>query len=149
MPTVRQKKLAKAVIENTQLDNPKPAGQVLKSVGYGTGLQNQPKRVLESEGFKEALEDYGFSEENARKVVASILLDEKKDANARLKASDMVFKVHGSYAPDKRLNVNVEVEANPELKELTHKLNELYRGSSGRSDGGITGPMGGEAQDQE
>lgn len=37
---------------------PLPVGEVLKSVGYGTGLQNQPKRVLESEGFQEILSKY-------------------------------------------------------------------------------------------
>ena len=62
-PTPRQKKGAKAVIENLMRDKPIGVGEVLKSVGYGTGLQNQPKRVLQSEGFKVALAEYGLTEE--------------------------------------------------------------------------------------
>ncbi len=36
---------------------------MLKSVGYGTGLQNSPQRVVESPGFKQSLAEYGLTEE--------------------------------------------------------------------------------------
>lgn len=49
-------------MENLLFDKPESKGEVLKSVGYGTGLQNQPQRVLESEGFKEALAEIGLKE---------------------------------------------------------------------------------------
>lgn len=55
IPTPRQAKAVIAVIKNEQSDNPLPMGQVLKSVGYGTGLQEQPHRVIESEGFQKLL----------------------------------------------------------------------------------------------
>lgn len=57
-PTPRQELAAKAYVKNLQLDKPKPIGEVLKSVGYGTGLQNQPARVIESEGFQSILKTY-------------------------------------------------------------------------------------------
>jgi len=46
------------VIQNLQSSNPLPTGQVLQSVGYGTGIQHQPGRVIESDGFQTLLEQY-------------------------------------------------------------------------------------------
>jgi len=111
MATIKQRKVAQLIIENETLDKPLTGGQMLEKVSYSVGIQKQPSRILESEGVKEALNDYGFNEENAKYVVASILMDEERDANARLKASDMVFKVHGTYAAEKRTSLNVNVEA--------------------------------------
>lgn len=75
---------------------------MLEKVGYSkTMAKAKTKDVLESVGVQEELRAMGFTEENAKTVVQDIMLDVEKDANARLKAADMVFKVHGSYAPDK------------------------------------------------
>ncbi len=60
--------------------------------------------MIESAGVQEALEDLGFNENSAKKVVAEIMLNEKVDPNARLKATDQVFKVRGSYEADKSVN---------------------------------------------
>lgn len=111
MPTVRQKRLAKVIIENTVSPEPLNKGQMLEKVGYSPNLVKQPGRVIEAEGVQEALMESGFTEDNAKKVVESIMLDPTKDPNARLKASDMVFKVHGSYAPDKNININITQRA--------------------------------------
>lgn len=75
LPTPRQKKAAKAVVENALSDKPTSTGQVLKNVGYGTGLQDQPKRVLESEGFKVALGEIGL-----KKALQNAGIDSKKIA---------------------------------------------------------------------
>ena len=111
MSTTKQKRVAKLIIENQTLDKPLTGGQMLEKVSYSVGLQKQPSRILESDGVKEALNDYGFSEDNAKKVVASILNDEGRDPNARLKAADMTFKVHGTYAAEKSTTLNVNVDA--------------------------------------
>lgn len=50
------------------------------------------------------------------------------DGQALAKALDMVAKIQGAYAPERRLNLNIEVEASAEVKDLTNKLNEIYRG---------------------
>lgn len=102
MPTTKQKKLAKALIENMASDKPKTAGELLEVAGYGEGTQTgSPGRTIEQKGVQEALEEYGFSEENAKMVVSEIMLNGDVDARARLKATDQVFKVKGSYASDK------------------------------------------------
>lgn len=99
------------MVDNLSLDKPKTAGEVLKSVGYGTGLQNQPKRVLQSEGVQEELKNYGFDPEEAKRIVGEILVGGENDT-VKLKAADMIFKVHSTYAPEKSLNVNVHMSGN-------------------------------------
>lgn len=72
---------------------------------------------------------------------------DEPDYAVRHKYLDSAYKIKGSYAPEKSVNVNVEVEASPVIKELTDKLNGLYRGSSESSDGGITSVVDPKAQD--
>ena len=122
MTTPRQKKAVDALITNLQAPHPKSTGQVLKSVGYGTGLQNQPKRVLESDGVKDELKRLGFDEDSAKHVVGKILASEYEEARDRLKAAEMVFKVHGSFAPDKHVNLNLDAELTREERAIAAKL---------------------------
>jgi len=102
MATQRQKKVAKLIVENASLDKPLNGGEILENVGYSDGIQRYPKIVMESEGVQDELEILGFTEANAKTVVASILLNDEADNNSRLKAADQVFKVVGSYAPEKK-----------------------------------------------
>lgn len=129
MSTEKQKLLAQAIIENAALDIPLNGGEMLEKVGYSPNLVKQPGRVIESEGVQQALKEYGFTENNARMVVSEILLNGDHEANARLKAADMVFKVNGSYAPEKSVNLNLNGDVMPseELEKLANKLNELSR----------------------
>lgn len=69
----RQKKAAKAIISNLQSEKPLPAGEVLRSIGYGK-ISNGPIRVLESPGFKQALRDLGLTEE----LITSSLVEDIK-----------------------------------------------------------------------
>lgn len=130
MPRIKQRKVAQKLIENVKLAKPLTAGEIVESSGYGPSMKKNPQVVINSQGVKEALEEYGFTEDNAKKVVAKILLNDDTEPNARLKAADQVFKVHGSYAAEKHVNLNVEVEASEEIKEIAQKVNELYRGGN-------------------
>jgi hypothetical protein len=116
MATQRQKKLAKVIVENSTKDKPINAGQMLEKVGYSDNLVKQPGRVIESEGVQEELKELGFTEENAKRVVKEIMLNENVDPSARLKATDQVFKVKGSYAPEKR-DVKVDVTSYAEYND--------------------------------
>ena len=102
MATTKQKRVAKLIIENTKLDKPLTDGEIVENSGYGVSMKKNAFVVLESEGVKEELEAQGFTEENAMKVVQEIMLNEKVEPNARLKATDQVFKVRGTYAPEKK-----------------------------------------------
>ena len=110
------------MIDVMKSNKPITGHELLGRNGYGTGLQHQPSRVLESVGVKQALEDYGFTEDNAKKVVAKILLSSKSRDENKLKASEQIFKVHGSYAPERHLNLNIDSP----LKELsTEELEQM------------------------
>lgn len=111
MASIRQKRLAKAIIENSQSPKGKTAGQLLESVGYPhSTATTYPGAVIEQKGVQEELQNLGFDEESAKKVVKSILT-KGKDEN-RLKAADMIFKVTGGYAPEKSINLNASLDTN-------------------------------------
>lgn len=98
MATELQTNLAKEIIKNTKRKKPLNKGKMLEIVGYKESVARaKPGEIIEQKGVKQALEDFGFSEENAKKVVAGIMLSDKAKDESRLKATDQVFKVHGSY----------------------------------------------------
>jgi hypothetical protein len=126
MPTLKQRKVAKKLVEAMRNNATPTGGSLLAEVGYSQTMQTaKVNDVLESKGVKEALTDLGFSLEAADNVVFKILNNGKEEN--RLKASDQIYKRLGGYAPDKSINLNVEVQASPEIKALTEKLNELYK----------------------
>lgn len=72
----------------------------------------------------EELQKLGFDTNNAKRVVSEILNDDTNEPKDRLKAAENVFKVNGDYAPEKRLNLNANMDIPPteELKELADGL---------------------------
>jgi hypothetical protein len=126
MATTKQKRVAKLIIENTLLDTPLTGGEIVENSGYGESMKLYPKRVIDTEGVTQALAEYGFTEDNAKRVVTDILLNEDERAETRLKASDMVFKVHGTYAPEKSTAVNVNVDARLEDKDGLNAIREEF-----------------------
>lgn len=123
MATIKQKRIAKLIVENVTLDKPLNGGQMLAKVGYAKSMHKaKVNDVLESEGVLETLTEYGFTEDNAKRVVGEIMLDPRQKGDTRINAAKEVFKVRGSYAPEKSqaLNVNVELRKkdNPEINEL-------------------------------
>jgi hypothetical protein len=123
-PTLRQRRTAKLLVDAIENGTEyKTSAEIIKSAGYGTGLQIQPSRVLESVGTIKALEDLGFTEGNAKSVVNSILSNEKAKASDRLKAADMVFKVHGTYAAEKHMTLNIDANVDTQaMLELAERL---------------------------
>lgn len=63
IPRPRQRKAAKAVVENLLSDDPKTLGEIMASSGYGSGAITTPSVVTESKGFKQALYELGLTEE--------------------------------------------------------------------------------------
>lgn len=124
MPTIKQKRVAKLIIENSDLVKPLTDIEILKRSNYSISTsETKSTRIIGSEGVQQALAESGFTEENAKKVVESIMLNEETDPSARLKATDQVFKVHGSYAPDKNININMDVQTiDPTDPEILNAL---------------------------
>lgn len=127
MPTQRQKKVAELIIQNATLDKPLNGREMLAKVSYSKGIQIQPSRILESPGVIEALEIAGFNPNAAKSVVAEIMHDINNEPNSRLKAADQVFKVHGSYAAEKReIDIKGEIVniIDPKIIALAEKYEE-------------------------
>ena len=127
MATVRQKKLARVIIENAAIDKPLNAGQMLEKVGYSKSMAKaKAGEILDSQGVKEELEVLGFTEHAAMKVVDEIMNDKTVDPSARLKATDQVFKVRGTYAPERSIVANIHVN-----EEKQQRSKQLIRGILG------------------
>lgn len=69
----------------------------------------------------EALRELGFDSDNAKRVVGEILNNDSLEPRDRIKAAENVFKVHGDYAPDKTINLNVN-ESTERSRELGDRL---------------------------
>lgn len=73
------------------------------SSGYGViTADRHASEVIESKGVQDELSALGFTEANAKFVTAQILLNDQELSKDRLKAAEMVFKVHGSFAPEQQ-----------------------------------------------
>jgi len=125
MPTIRQKRLAKAIIDNAVAEKPLNKQELVASVGYSElSADKKATEIIESIGTQEALADFGFTEDNAKMVVAEILLDPETDKNTRINAAKEVFKVQGSYAPEKKLvgSFNLNDEQRDKAKNAIKRI---------------------------
>lgn len=132
MGTQKQKKIAKLIIENATLDQPLNGAELVANSGYGESMSKNPQVILQSQGVLEELEIAGFNEQTAKQVVVDIMLDPKVDTSSRLKATDQVFKVRGSYAPEKKLNLNMnsEVMSTEDIETIAQQLNDIARSNN-------------------
>lgn len=122
MATIRQQKLAKAIVENVARKQPLPKRDLVVNAGYSTKTATQAsKQIIESEGVKESLVSFGFNPDKAKEVVAEILIGGENDT-VKLKAADMIFNVHGTYAPKKQVNLNIEQTHDSRLDALIEEL---------------------------
>ncbi len=124
VPTIRQRRVARTIVDTLQGKTDYKTGKdIMTANGYGTGLQIQPGRVLQSVGTIKALEELGFNEDTAKNVVKQILTSDSAMNKDRLKAADMVFKVHGTYAAEKHVSLSVETNVDSEaLIALAERL---------------------------
>lgn len=117
MATIRQRKLAKAIVENLSAEEPLNKQELVVSAGYSVKSATQAsKQIMETEGVKQSLVSFGFNEDKAKEVVAEILVAGENDT-VKLKAAEMIFKVHGSFAPEKNINLNINGTPTTEERE--------------------------------
>lgn len=128
MATIRQKKLAKAVVQNLQAKDPLNKQELVASVGYTpASADKKATEILESKGVQDELRAYGFDTDKAKEVVAEILIAGENDA-VKLKAADMIFKVNDVYAAEKRVNLNIGYEhTKPEAIELAEEYEQRLK----------------------
>jgi hypothetical protein len=54
-----------------------------------------------------------------------LCISDEIDSQAVSKGLEMAYKVKGTFAPDKTINLNIEVDSSDEIKELAKRLDEL------------------------
>lgn len=129
MPTLKQKKVAKKLVEALQSDESVTAGEILENIGYSPSIVKNPQMIINSEGVREELANLGFSVEEADKTVANILHSGQE--HNRLKAADMIYERFGAKAAQKSVHLNVNADAkdiaNPKATEVTEEYHEKLR----------------------
>jgi hypothetical protein len=125
--TIRQKKVAKKLVEALKSNEQVTKGALLESAGFAPTSAETPARVLNSPGVQEELVALGFSVEEADKTVATILRTGKE--RNRLTAADMIYDRLGakSATSDKpTVNFNILIN-NPEVKLAIGNLEEAMK----------------------
>jgi hypothetical protein len=123
--TPKQRRAARIIYdiatgERTDIQN---TGDIVIEAGYAATIKDTPHKVLDNAGVQMALDELGFNELTAKNVVKQILTSNTEASKDRLKAADMVFKVHGTYAAEKHVSLNVELDgSNERLLELAERL---------------------------
>lgn len=114
-PSEREIKLAQLIIENSSANVKRPHKELMLQAGYSAKTAPLPGRTMRQEGVRRALTYLGFSEIGAKRVVSEIMYSQKVKPDTRLDAAREVFKVYGSYAPEKtaNMNMNMEMMSNP------------------------------------
>lgn len=132
MATLKQKTVARLIIENATLDNPLNDGEIVEKSRYSKSMKIKPSLVIKSKGVQEELKVLGFDETSAKEVVSEIMLNRKVKPEARLKATDQVFKVVGAYAPEKSVNLNISIPNEARIKSK-EAIKQLLNDSSGNN----------------
>jgi len=130
-PTPRQKKAAKAVILNELSDNPKPLNQVLGDVSYGK-ISNQPSRILQSEGFQNALTETGLLDalkkqginptKIAKKIDELLENEEYQAIDKGLKHATAIYGITEKQTSETKNTYNFIFS--PEVQTKVHQMNE-------------------------
>ncbi len=135
IPRPRQRKVAKAVVENMLLDNPKPLGVVMENNGYGSGAINTPSIVTESAGFKQALRELGLTEEL---ITTSLVTDIEKKPQSRIQELKLGAEILGmvkrepeNKPTESKNTYNFIFDANVqgEVRKMEERIKSLLTGN--------------------
>lgn len=135
MPTLKQRRAVELVMENHG-----NVSRAMLEAGYDPTTAKNPKNLTDSDGWKELMNQYLPDDYLAKKHRQFIDSDKEEIG---IKALDMAYKGKGSYAPDKTLNVNVELTDSRAVEELADRLEQLEQErASSSGDGSQADPMG-------
>ena len=121
MSTIKQKRVAKLLIDAAAMDNPPTKGQILESAGYGKGVAKTPDRVLEAQGVKDALAEYGLTEEL---ITTALVADIYNKENNRLGELKLGAEILGMTKREDSGNKTLIINVTSETAERYKLLNE-------------------------
>lgn len=118
--------ILKAVTERLKLEDVEAAhASLLKAVRLDYFVFS---KSMSDEEITEHVEAQGLTVLNIRpSEKGKLAFFSLPDGASRGKGIELYHKVMGTFAPEKRLNLNVDVEPSPEIKRLTDIINEKYR----------------------
>ncbi|MDE2232919.1 MAG: terminase small subunit [Patescibacteria group bacterium] len=90
------------------------------NVANAIATENLQKPAIVAE-----LHKLGFDSNNAKRVVGEILNDDTVEPTARLNAADKVFKVNSDYAPERRVNLNLDADLTERESRIGETLARL------------------------
>jgi hypothetical protein len=131
--TIKQMKLGRELAKDLKsLKKPRNKMQLMVASGYSeTHARHSPHVVFKQPGtinaINVALEQEGFTTENAKRVVQNILNQAHAENKDRLKAAELIFKVEGAYAAEKSINLDVTAD---ELKSMINDGLSRFRGEA-------------------
>ena len=103
MATLRQKALARAIINAVKNGDVLKAGALLETAGYSKATARATSgRTIAQKGVQDELQVAGFDVASAMNVVQDVMHDKKTPGAVKIMAADKVFKVKGAYAPEKK-----------------------------------------------
>lgn len=121
MPTTKQRKLAKELLNAAAMDKPPTAGQMLAKVGYSKNLVKQPGRVIEAQGVKDALAEYGLTEELIATSLVSDIKAKKKNRLGELRlGAELLGKLKGNDQQNSINNI-VNIFSDDQLKRAAEE----------------------------
>lgn len=136
MPTIKQEKAVKALSENIG----KPIGQAMRESGYSESTSKTPKRLTESDGWKELM-DKNIPDKSLAKVHKEGLKANKDgvpDHAIRHKYLETGYKIKGKlkdaipeqpkelhlHLHDTKKIINIVIKAEEEIKEQLLEEND-------------------------
>ena len=102
-PSPKQKATAKVMVEAIQNGEVLTKKELVAKGSYSKAIQSQPHKVLETEGYKQALAEYGLTEEL---ITCSLVEDIEKKPQNRVQELKLGSEILGMK---RDTNVNVQV----------------------------------------
>lgn len=134
MITPKQEKLAKAIALNRTKETPDTLTTLLRNAGYSESSSTHSQKLLiTGKGVQEFLTNLGFNEEAAKATISQLLFTGREEN--RLKAAQEIFKVKGTYAPEKRVSINFFSDL---AKEIENEQQSATPDADSSNDGGGT-----------
>lgn len=120
MPTTKQRKLAKELMDNALLDKPKGSTELLEKVGYATNTaEHKQKSIIEAQGVKDALAEYGLTEELITTALVSDIQNKEKNRLGELRlGAELLGKLDKKNEGNRTVIVVVSTESNSRYAPL-------------------------------
>ena len=97
MGTVKQEKLLKLILENLGKTDSKPMGKLMLIAGYSEAQSKNPFQILESEFFKEKLDDWAKMLDDKRRMAITYITPAKLEKSSARDLSQVATTLTKDY----------------------------------------------------